>query len=167
MKKIVAESIKNFDFELVLCDHIYLAQYLPEGIEKKIPTIPNNEDNGFTYYKRLAESKSFFRSLLGKLEWKKMLRYEIKQYEKYSIHITTSDKEKNLILRYLQNAKVYVVKNGVDLEYFKPQLRTESTPSAVFSAWFKYYPNQEAATDFVDNIFPLVKKKFRISGFIS
>ncbi|MEZ4690870.1 MAG: glycosyltransferase [Ignavibacteria bacterium] len=47
--------------------------------------------------------------------------------------------------------------------------RNGTGPNIVFTAWFKYYPNTKAAIDFVNNIFPGIKKeipeiKFYIVG---
>ena len=59
--------------------------------------------------------------------------------------------------------------NGVDINYFFEKERTDFNPNIVFTAWFKYYPNAEAAVYFVKKIFPLIKKeipdlKFYIVG---
>jgi glycosyltransferase involved in cell wall biosynthesis len=165
MEQITADIIKKNKFDLILCDHIYLAQYLPENIENSTPVIANNEDNGFTYYKRMSESGGFLRSLYGKLEWKKLLKYESGIYNKYRAAITTSEKERELIYPNLKNVNIGVVKNGVDLEYFKPLPRTDFNPNIVFTAWFKYFPNQQAAENFAVNVFPKIKNNIPEAKF--
>ncbi|MEO8209065.1 MAG: glycosyltransferase family 4 protein [bacterium] len=159
MKKIVSETIEQNKFDLVLCDHIYLTQYIPESITGKIPVIPNNEDCGFTYYKRMTENSGFVRKLYAQSQWKKLLNYEISILKKYKVYITTSEKEKELISGYYDNADIGVVENGVDTGFFSERKRTDFNPNIVFTAWFKYYPNAVAAIDFVNNIFPKIKKK--------
>jgi len=169
MKNIVSETIKRNNFDLILCDHIYLSQYIPDSITGKIPVIPNNEDCGFTYYKRMTENSGFARSLYAGSQWKKLLNYEIEVLKKYKVYITTSGKEKELISEYYNEAEIGVIENGVDTEYFSERERTDLKPNIVFTAWFKYYPNAVAAIDFVNNIFPTIKKeipgiKFYIVG---
>jgi len=118
MKNIVSETINGNKFDLVLCDHIYLSQYIPDNITGKIPVIPNNEDCGFTYYKRMTENSGFARSLYAGSQWKKLLNYEIEILKKYKVYITTSEKEKDLISEYYDEAEICVIENGVDTEFF-------------------------------------------------
>lgn len=159
MKATVTETIERNKFDLILCDHIYLSQYIPEKIIGKIPVIPNNEDCGFTYYKRMAESPGFVRSSYGALQWKKLLNYEIEVLKKYKVYITTSEKEKELISEYYNEAEICVIENGVDNEFFHERERKDNNPNIVFTAWFKYYPNVSAAVNFAKNVFPLIKKE--------
>lgn len=169
MKDLVNKTICNNNFDLILCDHIYLSQYIPDNIAGRIPVIPNNEDCGFTYYKRMTENSGPARSIYASSQWKKLLDYEIEVLKKYKVYITTSENEKELISEYYDGAEICVIENGVDTEYFSPQKRNEESPSIIFTAWFKYYPNTKAAMDFVKNIFPGIKKeipdlKFYIVG---
>ncbi len=169
MKDIVKETINKNKFDLILCDHIYMSQYLPDSITGKIPVIPNNEDCGFTYYKRMTENSGFARKLYAGSQWKKLLNYEIGVLKKYNVYITTSEKEKNLISQYYNEAEIEVIENGVDTVFFSENKRKNLNPNIVFTAWFKYYPNSRAVIDFVNNIFPKIKKgipdiKFYIVG---
>ena len=161
--------MENIIFDLILCDHIYLSQYIPEEIIGKIPVIPNNEDCGYTYYKRMTENSGIARSAYAMTQWEKLLRYEIEVLKKYKVYITTSEKEKELISEYYNDAEICVIENGVDTEFFSHRERTDQNPNIVFTAWFKYYPNTQAAIDFVKNVFPKIKKeipdlKFYIVG---
>ncbi|MEZ4690871.1 MAG: glycosyltransferase [Ignavibacteria bacterium] len=120
MKELVSKTIRENDFDLILCDHIYLSQYIPESIAGSIPVIPNNEDCGFTYYKRMTENSGFARSVYARSQWKKLLDYEIEVLKKYNVYITTSEKEKELISQYYNQAEICVIENGVDTDYFSP-----------------------------------------------
>lgn len=169
MKNLVSETISKNRFDLILCDHIYLSQYIPDSITGKIPVIPNNEDCGFTYYKRMTENSGIARSVYANSQWKKLLNYEIEVLKKYKVYITTSEKEKELISQYYDEAEIGVIENGVDTTFFTERERKDYNPNIVFTAWFKYYPNAAAAIDFVKNIFPEIKKeipdiKFYIVG---
>ena len=153
------EIIERINIDLFFCDHIYLAQNIPPGIESRIPVIPNNEDHAFTYYYRLARSNDFVRALYAGLQWRKILKYEIEIYKKYGIDLTTSEKEKELLLAHENNLNIKVIPNGVDLDYYFPVERKNFTPNVVFVAWYKYFPNEQAVLNFVKNVFPLVKKQ--------
>ncbi len=169
MKDVVAGAIGRNNYDLIFCDHIYLLQYIPENIIGKIPVIPNNEDCGFTYYKRMTENSGFARRIYAESQWKKLLNYEIEVLKKYKVYITTSEKEKELMSKYYNKAEICVIENGVDTEFFSEFERTDFDPNIVFTAWFRYYPNTVAVIDFVKNVFPKIKKelpevKFYIVG---
>ena len=169
MKELVTKSIAKNNFDLILCDHIYLAQYIPDSVIGKIPVIPNNEDCGFTFYKRMAEESVFIRRIYARSQWKKLLKYEIEILKKFKVYITTSEKEKELIFSYYNEAEIKVIENGVNTDYFYKRENTVKDPTVIFTAWFGYYPNTEAAIYFAKKIFPLIKKeipelKFIIAG---
>lgn len=159
MKSAVNESINENNFDLILCDHIYLAQFIPEEVVGKIPVIPNNEDSGFNYYKKMSEKSKSIRKIYASVEWKRMLRYEVGILKKFGVYITTSEEEKKLISKHYDKAEICVVNNGVDTEYFKKQEREDYSPNAVFTAWFKYYPNVDAAIYFAEKIYPAIKAR--------
>lgn len=170
MKTAIKEIMERIKFDLILCDHIYLAQLIPDEVTGKIPVIPNNEDCGFTYYKRMSENSGLLRKFYAGIEWKNLLKYEIEILKKYNVYVTTSEKEKQLISDHYNKANVFVLENGVDTEYFIPNGRYKNdSPTLLFTAWFGYYPNTDAAIYFVKKIFPLIKKeipnvKFYIVG---
>lgn len=169
MKNIVREMTEQNNFDLIFCDHVYLVQYIPEELFGKIPIIPNNEDCGFTYYKRMTMNSGYIRKIYAHSQWKKILDYEIDVLKKFNAYITTSEKEKESISGYYDKANICVIDNGVDTKYFYERERTDFNPNIVFTAWFKYYPNAEAAIHFVKKIFPLIKNeipdfKFYIVG---
>lgn len=56
-------------------------------------------------------------------------------------------------------ARVQVVDNGVDLEYFKREPHAVDEDSLVFVGTMDWRPNQDAVTYFVKEIFPLIREK--------
>jgi glycosyltransferase involved in cell wall biosynthesis len=105
----------------------------------------------------MTENSGFARSIYASSQWKKLLNYEIDVLKKYKVYITTSEKEKELISEYYNEAEICVIGNGVDTEFFSERARKDFSPNIVFTAWFKYYPNTKAAVDFVNNVFPKIK----------
>lgn len=169
MRHTVDEMLSSFDFDLIFCDHIYLAQYIPERVIGKIPAIPNNEDCGFSFYKRMSENSGPLRRAYAATQWRKILKYEIDMINKFGIYITTSETEKESLLRHCPGAQIKVAENGVDTTYFSCRNGQASSPVIIFSAWYGYYPNREAVRYFADEIFPLIRNRipeaeFRIVG---
>lgn len=56
-------------------------------------------------------------------------------------------------------ARVSVVENGVDLDYFNHRSLTVDKDSMVFVGTMDWRPNQDAVTYFVREIFPLIREK--------
>jgi len=160
MKNAVSDMLNEHDFDLILCDHIYLAQFIPQDIEKKIPVIPNNEDCGFTYYKRMSENAGKLRKFYSGFEWRNLLNYEIGIMKRFNAYITTSEKEKQLMKQYYSDADIFVLENGVDTSYFLPNGNHKNKSCEIlFTAWFGYYPNTDAVIYFTKGIYPLIRKE--------
>jgi sugar transferase (PEP-CTERM/EpsH1 system associated) len=78
-------------------------------------------------------------------------------------HIVCSDRERGQLLRVVPAARVAVVENGVDTDYFAScgEVPTASR-RVVFVGAMDYFPNREAAVLFAERIWPHVRK--RLSG---
>lgn len=165
MKSAVDAMLKENEYDLILCDHLYLAQYLPDDIEKRIPVIPNNEDCGFSFYKKMSESSSLPRRIYAMTQWKKILNYEIELLKRFRVYITTSENEKKSIEKHYSKARIYAADNGVDTSYFNMRPTDDVQPSLIYTAWFGYYPNVEAVHYFANEIFPIIKKRIPDTKF--
>lgn len=65
-------------------------------------------------------------------------------------------------------AKLHVVPNGVDCDYFDPALFTRENrgaPIILFTGTMDYYPNVDAVTWFAQSIFPLVRTEIPNARF--
>ncbi len=80
-------------------------------------------------------------------------------------HVVCSERERDQLHKLQPRARIAVVENGVDVEYFSgaaakspsSAIGTNGDPHLVFVGTMDYYPNVEAATSFVRNIWPKLR----------
>jgi polysaccharide biosynthesis protein PslH len=98
-----------------------------------------------------------------------MKEAELKGFSICNLIITCSEQDKKEIVLNLPNAKVEVIPNGVDINYFTPHSVTSQEPTLLFTGTMSYEPNRDAVEYFIENIFPYVIRtnptcKFVIAG---
>jgi sugar transferase (PEP-CTERM/EpsH1 system associated) len=99
------------------------------------------------------------------LEGRRLRAYEAKILERFDAATLVTERERELWrdLPEALRAKVHVVPNGVDLEYFEPgatpgDVRREPQ-SLVFTGAMDYYANVDAVVHFVEHVLPLVHEE--------
>jgi glycosyltransferase involved in cell wall biosynthesis len=82
-------------------------------------------------------------------------------------HIVCSERERIQLLQLQPEARIGVVDNGVDVDYFQgafemqppAAVNAQAGPRLVFVGTMDYYPNVEAATSFTRNIWPRLRER--------
>ncbi len=116
---------------------------------------------------------------LARLPWSAIYRREAARLREYERKIcadcahvvVTTDREARLLAEIAPTARIHVIPNGVDAEYFKPaHVETDpEAPSIVFTGDMSYFPNEQAVRFFAVEALPLVRRavpnaRFRIVG---
>lgn len=190
-KKLLSSLVEDSPFDLVHVEHIRAA-HLVEGISR-IPKIFDSVDCITRLLKfRLSRSVSPVKRALDYEEFMKMRSYEPRTAWAFDRIVMTSRHDKKalelLFRRYCHSsngsgkssdsdalgngngdiARVAVVPNGVDCEYFRP-MAAEDSVEVVFSGRMAYYPNAQAALNFYQDVFPRIRRarptaRFKIVG---
>ena len=100
------------------------------------------------------------------LEAKRLLRYERHVAQTFSCSLLCTDSEKHDFDRLIGVPHIRVVRNGVDLEYYRPQGRTKRAGSIIFTGVMDYAPNVDAVVWFCDQILPLVRDVVPEASFV-
>ena len=167
MQKVVDELIKIEKFDVITGYMIRIAPYLEKHKKENI-VIDFVDAVSMMYERRIKTIKSFWDKFKIGVEFLKVRNYEKKCTKIFKTQTVISQIDKNYIEKFSPNANIFVIKNGVDTEYFKP-IETNKENSICFVGSMQYIPNSEAAIYFATKIFPLVKKeipdaKFKIIG---
>jgi sugar transferase (PEP-CTERM/EpsH1 system associated) len=146
-----------------------MAQYLPPGAD--IPTVVDYVDVDSEKWRVYSEMKPWPVSWLYRVEAGRLLKYEQKLARSYDESVFVAEKEADVFRRSAEGARVRVIPNGVDLEYFRraggpPR---EDASAVVFVGMMDYFPNIDAVCYFAEEILPIVleqrpQTKFRIVG---
>lgn len=75
-------------------------------------------------------------------------------------HIVCSEREREHLLKIAPHARIVTVENGVDTAYFQGAGgQSGASRRIVYVGKMNYYPNIEAATHFVERIWPVVRER--------
>jgi glycosyltransferase involved in cell wall biosynthesis len=112
---------------------------------------------------RLREFQSCTRSLarVARLRVTEALesRFERLVYPRFDRCLVVNQRDKDVITQIAPGARVQVLPNGVDAEYYAPWDVAAKSCRAVFHGNLSYPPNAEAATHFATAVLPLVRKR--------
>lgn len=142
-------------------DHIYgqlirVAEYI-----KNIP-IPKTLDymdalaRGME--RRIAQSPFYIKWFLT-TETTRLKRYEHQIFDTFDHLTIISEQDKNLIV-HIKNDAIQIIPNGVDYEMFKFQENTEKKYDLIFTGNMAYPPNIDSVIYLVNEVMPLVWKKY-------
>ena len=74
--------------------------------------------------------------------------------------LVSTEREARLARQIAPSARVHVVPNGVDTEYFEPQGEPpEGPPHVIFTGDMSYFPNEEAVIFFARQVLPLIRNE--------
>ncbi len=112
--------------------------------------------------RRTAISESgVVRRVYSSVNWRKLRGEELDAWRDFDGCSVTSVHDRDLLLRDLPQARVAVVPNAVDLDYFRPRPEAEAAEpfSILFFGAINYFPNSDGLKYFLDEIFPRVRAR--------
>jgi sugar transferase (PEP-CTERM/EpsH1 system associated) len=147
-----------------------MAQYVPGKTD--FPVIVDFVDVDSEKWRVYADFKRWPLSWIYRIEAARLRRYEEGVARACDRSLFVAEREAEFFRELLPGARVGVIPNGVDLEYFRrpsSERRPTGPPCIVFVGMMDYFPNVDAVTYFATRIFPLVLKaspdaRFRIVG---
>ena len=148
-KKQVLKLIKATKPDHIFCQLIRVAEYV-----KDVP-IPKTIDYQDVFSKgmdrRIAFSPFYLKPFL-KIEHRRLQNYERMVFDRFDNKIIISEPDRDLI-PHPEHAKIVVVANGVDMDFFSPMER-EKKYDLVFTGNMGYPPNINSAEYLVNQILP-------------
>jgi sugar transferase (PEP-CTERM/EpsH1 system associated) len=118
-------------------------------------------------WRQYADKKSFPMSWLYRYEANQLLRYERQVARDYDASLFVSAPEADLFRQLApeSTAKIGHFNNGVDTDYFSPELAHASPYAAgeralVFTGAMDYWPNVDAVEWFARDVFPQLRERF-------
>ena len=156
------ERIQWGSYDVVIADCSSMAQYILDLPQPKVVDFVDVDSEKWNTY---ARSSSFPLSWLYRLESQRLSRFEQEIIQRTEACLVTSEHER----KYLGlNDHVFVVPNGVDLDYFCFN-RCDSVAAShtlLFMGAMNYFPNIDGVEFFVREIFPLIQQQIPSVKFI-
>lgn len=152
LNQILAED----NYDLI---HTHLIRMVPYSADLQIPKVLDLTDAISEYLKTRYETTSNPIVKAGLfIEWQRMLRYEpiLQKFNRISV---CSEPDRDNLLKTAPTARIEVIRNGLDIEYFKPNPEQQPEQnSIIFTGNMTYAPNEDGLIYFYREILPLIRK---------
>ena len=168
-KKIEAQIndlAKNENIELA---YVYSSNVFSHVFKLKTKKVFHLADVDSEKWKSLSRSGAFLARPLYYLEFLRLRKWELECAKIATCSVLCTEKEKQLFSSAGASGDIYVIKNGVDTEYFRPDPEIKKEKAIIFTGVMDYFPNIDAVLYFHNEIFQKIKKeepdvKFYIVG---
>jgi len=152
-------------YDLVHLDHLHMGQYVE--YLNGVPCVIDDHNVEHRLWERyLKNENNPLKKLYITQQVRKMRHFEKKICQKATLCTAVSETDRDDLLKLAPKARVVVIPNGVDTEYFAPRSVSSSSPNVetsphtlVFVGSMDWLPNDDAMIYFCQEIFPLVHKK--------
>jgi len=168
----VEELLHNVDIDTVIAFSSTMAQFLPQDMPKGVTVLADFVDLDSDKWSQYASEARWPLSSIYAYEAKTLADWELKVVESADAITLVSAEERRLLLDRLNEGKekIYVVRNGVDTEFFDPAIEFENPypagkPVAIFTGAMDYFANVQGVEWFSECIWPKVKKKAPAAQF--
>lgn len=157
LKKELEKELSTGNYQVLHLESFYTSHLLGNYPVKQVLGTENIE---WQVYLKHAQQQPFYLKVPLQLETLRTKYYEQKTWQKADAIMAVSGSDANKIKKHTDK-QVYIVPNGVDVNYFKfkPRKKISISPTLLFVGNFAYIQNQDAARYLIRNIFPLIKKK--------
>jgi sugar transferase (PEP-CTERM/EpsH1 system associated) len=158
-------------FDAVQVESVHLIAYaeLIRRIAPKVPMLCDWHNIESEIQDRYAENHSgSLRSVYARRTADLLHRFERKFLRLGDAHTVCSERERQVLLALEPTARVEVIENGVDVEYFSQTERLPAGPrrSLVYVGLMEYHANVDAVTYFAREIWPRVRERRPELGFV-
>jgi sugar transferase (PEP-CTERM/EpsH1 system associated) len=159
---------RSYDRIFVYCSA--MAQYV-ETVDQT-PVFLDLVDVDSDKWRQYAAFTKFPFSAVYRREARCLREYERRVCERSSGVFVTTEREAQLVRNLSDSARVHVIPNGVDTEYFDPIIvRTEVPPEppgpvVIFTGDMSYFPNEEAVIFFARKVFAEIRRTVADARFL-
>lgn len=155
-------ELQEANYDLVFCDFTYFTpHFLRDGLIRYQHIVLNAHNAEY----ELVEQSGMAASDGVEKKWIQLQTELMKQQEKQNLQLASltfccSDADQKKLQVLAPHAKLMVIPNGVDTDFFQPGVSTSNRPSLLFTGTMNYYPNKEAVKWFLHAVFPALRDKY-------
>ena len=146
-------------FDVIHVDTIGLIPYVPPAAFRK--TILNHHNvESHMLSRRASQEGSWWRRRYISREAVKLARLEAEVCPAVALNLTVSSLDGERLQELAPKSRIFVVQNGVDVEYFTPARQAPADGhSLVFAGSMGWYPNVHAMSFFLEEVWPRLLAK--------
>jgi polysaccharide biosynthesis protein PslH len=162
LEKEVRKAFLRRSYDRIFIFSSAMAQYV--DWDSAVPVITDLVDVDSDKWMQYADYVSFPFSAIYRREGRALREFERVVCRKSGAVAVTTEREARLVREIWGAARVHVIPNGVDPEYFSPAAAGSEDdrpadalpPTVTFTGDMSYFPNEEAAIFFAENVVPLI-----------
>jgi sugar transferase (PEP-CTERM/EpsH1 system associated) len=109
-------------------------------------------------WRQYAEKSSFPLRWVYAREQRTLLEFERRVARSFAENVVCTPLEQRVFSEQIPGASSIVLRNGVDLEHFRPEPARAEPGHIVFTGVMNYYPNADGCRWFVAEVLPLVRR---------
>lgn len=148
--------INDIDYDLIHFDTISLVPYFK--YVDAIPTVLDHHNiESHMLLRRSDNEKNVLKKWYFHQEGLRLQSIEKDYCPQFSLNITCSETDKQQLEMISPKSNIEVVPNGVDLEYFRPDVSVKQGVSLLFIGTLNWYPNVEAVRFIAHKLWPALK----------
>ena len=157
MRQVLSRLVTEERFDIIQVHQAHLGPLLPHT---ETATVLDMHDILSDHERRFMLTKTkVTHRVQAWLEWKKMQALERNIARQFDVCVTVSEHDRASLLRLAPEARVVVVPNGVDTDYFRPQPASREGLNVTFIGSMGYDPNSDGVLWFSRAIFPLIRRR--------
>lgn len=153
IKKIINER----HIDILHLDLLPLAQYAKYA--ERIPSVLVDHNVESELMRRRLKTEKLLRKVLFWGEWIKLRSFEMQSLGRVDLTVAVSEIDKSKLKRLFPEARIKVVENGVDTDYYRDEKKEIEENSLVFVGGLNWFPNHDAMVFFYSSILPLIKRE--------
>jgi polysaccharide biosynthesis protein PslH len=139
--------------DLIHADTIGLSAFV-EDVQGVPLVVTHHNIESMLMERRASVQRGLARRYLAR-ETDKLRRYEERLSPRYDVNIVVSEPDGEVLRTLAPDARIALVPNGVDVEYFSPNGAAE-TPSLVYTGGLTMFANLDAVLHFLRDIWPRI-----------
>jgi glycosyltransferase involved in cell wall biosynthesis len=151
------DACREHVFDLVYCDHLSMLEY---GRRLPLPVVLDAHNVEFAIVQRYAATLGWSPvRAYAELEWRRLRRYERRQYPSCELIYSVSETDAGAIHALSGASNVVVLPIVVDMDALPHIERLTADPEILFVGGLHWPPNADAVRFFVREILPLVRRR--------
>jgi sugar transferase (PEP-CTERM/EpsH1 system associated) len=158
LKAVLEKHLRADRADVILFDFLHTAVNLPSFVPCPKVLFTHNVESQIWLRRAKLEAHPLKKALL-KRELLRMQRAETALCQKFDLVLTVSKEDRALFENEFAAPPVRDLPTGVDTDYFSPRNHSGKRYNVVFVGAMDWFPNEDAVTFFVQEIYPRVRQE--------
>lgn len=159
IRKKIREIVQTGQIDLVHVDMLPLTIYINEFSQMPKILVNHNVESVRLYRWFKTEPNLFKKVYLG-IQWLKLRSFERWAMNKFDGCVVVSDVDKELLIKMEVNSRLFVVPNGTDTKFFRPDNNKVFENEVLWIGHMDVHTNKDAVLYFWREIYPLLRKQY-------